>query len=252
MAQNYSSLPWEIQPNNKVFTTAYYRFLRVQSNTSEIISMAAFGVTQRTDERRLDVRYVGPINGCYTLSRHRDIETGGIEVFACRTQSISAAAAAILAPVPGAPGEAVTARFDGVGIVQGSVDRLTKDGFVFQIAASDEDRAKLAAKIDWLKQKSVRKQEEHRAHKRFQPRDPRSTIRLASGEVLRCFVIDLSRSGAAVSCQHAPEIGERLTLATLACHVVRRLRVGFAVQFEIAQEGEGFEQLITGFEPTAG
>jgi len=211
---------------------------------------ATLGSTQRIDDRRLDVRYVGPISGCYTLSRHRDIETGGIEVFACRTQSISAVAAAITAPVVGAPGEAITARFDGMGIVQGSIERATRDGFVFQIAASEQDRARLAAKIDWLKQKSVRKQEEHRAHKRFQPRDPRSTIRLANGEVLRCFVIDLSRSGAAISCQHAPEIGEKLIPATLTCHVVRKLPVGFAVQFEVVQESEGVERLITRFEPT--
>ena len=209
------------------------------------------GSVQRTDERRLDVRYVGPISGCYTLSRHRDIETGGIEVFACRTQSISAAAAAITAPVLGARGESITARFDGVGIVQGSIERTTKDGFVFQIAATDQERAKLAAKIDWLKQRSVRKQEDHRAFKRFQPRDPRSTVRLESGEILRCFVIDLSRGGAALSCQHAPQLGEKLVLGTVACHVVRKLAVGFAVQVETPQEPDGLEQLAAGFEPTA-
>lgn len=210
---------------------------------------ATGGSIQRTDERRLDVRYVGPISGCYTLSQHRDIETGGIEVFACRTQSISAAAAAITAPVIGKPGERITARFEGLGILAGSVARQTSDGFVFQIAASDQDRAKLAARIDWLKKKSVRKQEDHRAFKRFQPRDPRSTLLLEGGEVLKCFVIDLSRSGAAISCRHVPALGEKLVLGTLACHVVRRLDVGFAVQYEAVQEAEGLERVIAGFEP---
>jgi hypothetical protein len=208
------------------------------------------GTTDRNFERRLDTRYVGPIGGCYTLSRHRDIGTGGIEVFACRTQSLSSLAAAITAPVIGAPGEAVTARLDGIGILRGSVERVTKDGFVFQIVASQQERVELAAKVAWLKQKSVRRQEEHRSHKRIQPRDPRSTIRLATGEMLRCFVIDLSPSGAAVSCQHTPQIGERLTLGTLACRVVRKLSVGFAVHFDMAQDPGGLEQSVTGFEAT--
>jgi hypothetical protein len=206
------------------------------------------GSIQRADERRFDVRYVGPIGGCYTLSQHRDIETGGIEVFACRTQSISAAAAAITAPVIGTLGERLTARFDGLGILSGTVTRQVPDGFVFQIDASDQDRAKLAARIDWLKQKSVRKQEDHRAHKRFQPRDPRSTITLEGGEIIRGFVIDLSRSGAAVSCKHVPQIGDKLVLGKLACRVVRRLGVGFAVQYDALQDAEGLEQLVAGFD----
>lgn len=121
---------------------------------------------------------------------------------------------------------------------------MTKDGFVFQIAASEEDRARLVVRIGWLKQKSVHKQVEHRAHKRFEPRDPRSTIRLASGELLPCFVIDLSRSGAAVSCKHAPRIDDTLWLGPLAGRVVRKLPLGFALQFDLAQDGKGLEQLI--------
>ena len=203
------------------------------------------GTAQLVDERRLDVRYVGPISGCYTLSRTRDMETGGIEVFACRTQSISPSAVAITAPVMGAPGERVTARFDGLGILQGSIVRQTPDGFVFQIDAPDQERARLAARIGWLKRRSVRKEADHRAFKRFQPRDPQSTIKLESGETMRCFVIDLSRSGAAVSCNHVPQPGEKLVLGTLPCHVVRRLEVGFAVQFATPQDADKVEQLIT-------
>lgn len=212
---------------------------------------ATTGSIQRVADRRLDVRYVGPISGCYTLSERREIVTGDVEVYACRTQSISAAAAAITAPVAGDVGEWLTARFDGIGIVRGTIERHTADGFVFDIVASEQHRAKLAAKIDWLKKKSVRKQNDQRDFKRFQPRDPRSTLGLDDGRVAKCFVIDVSRSGAAVSCQYVPQIGEQLILGTLKCHVVRRLDVGFAVQFEASQDAEGLEQLVTGFEPTS-
>ncbi|RYE08689.1 MAG: hypothetical protein EOP22_12255 [Hyphomicrobiales bacterium] len=209
------------------------------------------GSVQRVEDRRLDVRYVGPINGCYTLSERREIVTGDVEVYACRTQSISAAAVSITAPVAGDPGEWLTARFDGIGIVRGTIERHIDDGFVFDIVASDQHRAKLAAKIDWLKKKSVRKQNDQRDFRRFQPRDPRSTLGLQDGRVAKCFVIDMSRSGAAVSCQYVPQVGEQLVLGTLICHVVRRLDVGFAVQFEASQDAEGLEQLVTGFEPVS-
>lgn len=216
-----------------------------------MLKTANSGSTQRVDDRRADIRYVGPISGCYTLSGKREIVTGDVEVYACRTQSISAGAAAITAAVIAPIDQWVTARFDGIGIVRGPVARHTNEGFVFEIVASEAHRTKLAAKIDWLKKKSVRKHTDQRDFKRFQPRDPRSTLGLRDGRVAKCFVIDASRSGAAVSSQYVPEIGEQMILGTLLCRVVRRLDVGFAVQFDASQDAEGLEQLITGFEPVS-
>jgi hypothetical protein len=207
----------------------------------------------RTADRRMDVRYVGPVNGCYTLSEQRLPGGGGdIEVYACRTQSISSQAAAVQAPVASDPGGWLTARFDGLGIVRGTIERLTSDGFVFEIVASDANRRKLAAKIDWLKKNAGRQRQDKRDFKRMQPRDARSTLGLADGGVARCFVIDYSRSGAAVSARITPDIGSPIVLGTLRCHVVRRLDVGFAVQFDAVQDAENLEPLITGFEPNEG
>ena len=47
----------------------------------------------------------------------------------------------------------------------------------------------------------------------------------------RALVIDLSSSGAAISVDYKPQIGEPLALGTALCRVVRQLDVGFAVQF---------------------
>ena len=205
--------------------------------------------TARIADRRLDVRFVGSINGCYTLSSRRSAEDGAVEVFACRSQSFSSTTAAVIAPVAGAEGEWLTARFDGLGIVRGQIDRLIEDGFVFRIEATEAQRNKLAVKIDWLKKHSVRAHRDNREYKRFLPRDPRSTIALLDGRVMRCFLIDLSRSGAAVSADFKPKLGLPVLLGTLASKVVRYLDVGFAVQFDAVQEAEGLESLVTGFEP---
>jgi hypothetical protein len=210
----------------------------------EALSRAA----AKTPDRRLDVRYVGPVPGCYTFSDRKD-PADELQVYACRTQSVSAAAIAMTAPVTGEVGERLTARFDGLGIVRGYVERQTADGFVFKITASDQNRIKLAAKILWLKQKHARQQSDKREHRRFQPIDPRSILGLGDGAVTKCFVIDLSSGGAAISASFKPEVGTKLVLGRVSAHVVRHLEVGFAVEFDAPQDVAGVEQLTTGFAP---
>jgi hypothetical protein len=212
----------------------------------------AQGGIARVVDRRTDARYVGAVNGCYTLSEQRHPTTGGVEVYACRTQSISPIAAAVQAPVACDPGGWLTARFDGLGIVRGMLERLTGDGFVFEIVASEENRRKLAAKIQSLKRMSVRQTQDRRGYRRGQPIDARSTLTFGDGTIARCFVIDYSRSGAALSARLTPEPGTAVVLGTLRCHVVRRLDVGFAVQFDAVQDSEGLERLITGYEVEGG
>ncbi|MEQ1771040.1 MAG: PilZ domain-containing protein [Devosia sp.] len=200
-------------------------------------------------DRRMNARYVGPINGSYMLSDRRSLPKGSMSVYACRSDSMSPSAASVTAPVRGGEGEWLTARFDGIGIIRGLIEKLTQEGFIFQIVASDEHRAKLAAKIDWLRRHNAKIRDDKRRFERFVPRDPRSAITFADGVVAKCFVIDISRSGAAVSAQHRPEIGASVVLGTLACHVIRHLDVGFAVEFDAAQDAAGLEDLVTGFEP---
>ena len=211
----------------------------------------ANGGIARVVDRRAEARFIGAVNGSYTLSEQRR-PTAGPEVYACRTQSISPTAAAIQAPVACERGGWLTARFDGLGIVRGMLDRLTEDGFIFDIVASDENRRKLAAKIMMLKKMSIKRSEDRRNFRRAQPVDARSTMGFDDGTVARCFVIDFSRSGAAVSARLTPEIGTAVVLGTLRSHVVRRLDIGFAVAFDAVQDPEGLEDLITGFEPISG
>lgn len=211
-------------------------------------SAARSAAILRAPEIPLDLRYVGPIAGCYTLSDRRELVSGDVEVFACRTQSISALSAVVMAPVAGEPGERITARLDGIGIVKGRIERETKDGFVFEIVATPLQQAKLAAKIDWLKKKAVRQQSDKRAAKRFMPRDPRSTLALMDGSIAKCFVIDLSANGAAVSAYLRPEIGTQLILGKLPGRVVRHLDVGFALQFD-TPDADAVEKQTTGYVP---
>jgi hypothetical protein len=194
---------------------------------------------------------VGPVAGCYTLSERKDLGGGNPKVYACRTQSISATSIAITAPVRGTEGEWLTARFDGLGIVRGCVARRTGDGFVFDVSASPEEHAKLAASIAWLKSQRVNKETDKRESRRFRPRDPRSQLRIGAGDPMDCFVIDLSRSGAAISAAVRPEVGEPVVLGKLAGKVVRHRDVGFAIQFDDKQDVDQVEGLVTNAAPPA-
>jgi hypothetical protein len=200
-----------------------------------------------TRDRDTDVRFVGSINGRYTLSSRRRREAGGpaqVEVFACRVMSISALNVAVTAPVSGAVRERLTAHIDGIGLIAGNVARLIPDGFVFDVDATADERTALAARIGWLKRKRFNAEEDRREHRRFLPRDARSIVTLADGRVLKCVLIDVSRSGAAVSADLVPVVGDRVVVGSLPARVIRPLKVGFAVQFDEIQVADQVERLL--------
>jgi hypothetical protein len=195
--------------------------------------LAPAGLGRAKPDSDTDVRFVGSINGRYTLASRRDeAKAGRVEVFACRVLSISPESVAVTAPVSGATGEKLTSVLEGIGIVTGTIERQIADGFVFEIEATDEERAKLAAKIRWLKGHRTNREQNRREHPRFPPKEPRSLLKLADGKVLRCMLIDVSRSGAAVSADVPPVLGMKVMVGTVPGNVVRLLDVGFAVQFD--------------------
>lgn len=192
--------------------------------------------------RDANVRFVGPVMGRYALASRMVLP--GPQVFACRLQSISPRQVVAAAPVPGGIGERITVNFEPFGTVRGVVGRHIDDGFVMDIDCDDDDRWRLASKIAWYKKRTFAGVGDKRQHRRFMPREPRSAIVLSSGDVLPCLVIDLSASGAAVSADHAPEIGEPLAIGRVVSRVVRTLEVGFAVQFAAMQNQETVEELL--------
>jgi hypothetical protein len=193
-------------------------------------------------EKGADVRFIGPVMGRYTLESR--IRPSGVQIFAIRLQSISPALLVASAPVPGRVGEVVTAHFVPFGNVRGRVARHIDGGFVIDIEGDYARRRKLAARIEWYKKRVFSGVTDKREHKRFMPREPKSAVVLADGTVLPCLVIDLSSSGAAISVDHSPQVGDPLALGTALCRVVRRLDVGFAVQFLTPIDHQEVEEAV--------
>ena len=192
---------------------------------------------------RRNVRLISGITGRYTLSRRR-LLTGRASAFACRAVSISPTELVIAGPVPALIGDKVTCYFQDLGILTGEVTRSVTNGFAMKLDASEEQRDKYAATITWLKRRQQQTVPDYRSSKRVLPRQPRSTLITADGHKIRCFVIDMSSSGAAVSADFNPHLGAALAVGSVVGRVVRHLEVGFAIQFRELQDLKDLEYLL--------
>jgi len=194
-------------------------------------------------ERRHDVRIIVSIPGRYSLSDRRD-SRGERRVFACRAVNLSPRAIALAAPVNGKVGERVIAHIDHLGKLEGPIGRLLELGFVMNIAASEEERDRLADKIEWLEKYKNHDAPDQRADERTAPTNPYSKMMLRDGSVETCLVLDLSVSGAAISADTVPDIGTVLAIGRLVGRVVRHFVGGFAVQFVERQNCYTVEAMV--------
>lgn len=194
-------------------------------------------------ERPRDPRIIVSIAAHYALANRRDTR-GNRREFACRIVDISLRAMTLLVPVNGAIGERVIMHCDEFGKLEGAITRLLDRGFVMSIKATDEERAKLATKIEWYEKNKNHEVPDVRAHKRIIPKEPRSMLTFADNSRLQCFIIDMSVSGVAVSADISPEIGTPLAVGKVVGRVVRHFADGFAVQFIELQDLELLEQRL--------
>ncbi|WP_375451012.1 PilZ domain-containing protein [uncultured Devosia sp.] len=195
--------------------------------------------------RRLDVRFIGAVPGRYALSdRPKTGDQGGVDVYACRLCSISTQSAVVVAPVRPEPGETVAAHFDHFGIIRAKATRQLPTGFAMDLELDDAGRVRLAAQIKWKKRRAKSQEPDKREHQRLQPRDPYTVLTLADGTNVPCFVIDISQSGAAVSASVLPGRGTPVAVGAMVGRVVRRLDVGFAVQFTQVHELSRLDRLL--------
>lgn len=198
---------------------------------------------QNASPRSSDIRFIGALMGRYLLASRKN-RSHRVQVFACRLQSISPQMMVASAPVLGAPGEELSANFEPFGTVRGRVERLIDGGFSMAIETTAEERDLLIKRIGWYKKRVFHGVADKRAHRRVMPRDPRSTILFADGTRLPCLIIDMSRSGAALSADVQPDLGTPLAVGRVVARVVRWLDVGFAVQFLAEQDPESLEDRL--------
>ena len=190
-----------------------------------------------------DVKFIGDLAGSYLLSSRESETAAGQRVFGCRARSVSVQMAVLAVPVVGAVHEKLALKLDGLGLLRATVARITHDGFAAELHIPAKDVDTFAARIDWLKQRHIKALTDRRDAKRWLPRNPRSVLIVGKAEIA-CLVIDLSTSGAAVSADIMPKIGQPIVVGGIMGRVVRRIEAGFAIQFLAPQPADTVESLI--------
>lgn len=184
------------------------------------------------------------VGGRYSLANWYDPQ-GNRREFACRTSRISPFRMLVSVPVVGKVGDRVTSYFGDFGKLDGLISDTVAGGFLLELAITKDKREQLASKLTWLEKKqkdpTIR---DVRAQSRIIPPNANSSLVLADGTTLGCFVIDYSVSGAAVSADLQPKLGTPLAVGACVGRVVRLFREGFAVNFVEPQSLDNIDRLI--------
>jgi PilZ domain len=185
------------------------------------------------------------VDGNYTLPNWYDCE-GKLRTFACRTTRVSPYRMIVDVPVVGKVGDRLTSYFRDFGQFESSISDTMDGSFLLELEMSYEMRERLADKLTWLEKKQADPALlDQRQHPRFIPTAAHTTLTLADGGVYRCFIIDLSLSGVALSAEMQPEIGIPLAIGGCVGRVVRHLPNGFAVMFADTYNLAEVTRLIT-------
>lgn len=183
--------------------------------------------------------------GSYELPNWLD-QQGRARQFACRTTRVSPFRMMVAAPVIGRVGDRIRTYFGDFGKLEGRITDVTTGEFLLELAMTQETRQKMADKLTWLekKQRDINVKDSRRRPRVILP-SPHSVLTFHDGTVRRCFIIDASETGAAVSAEVQPQIGTPLAVGSCVGRVVRHLSDGFAVQFIEEQKSSQLERRVT-------
>ena len=193
----------------------------------------AFRLATRNAERRRHQRVHVALLGRYMLSDRQE--------YPCQTVDVSPGGALLVAPVRGAIGERVVVYLENLGRVEGEITRHVPHGFAFSIAAIS-----LLARAN-SRSPANRKDlglPEDRRHERIVPKNPRATVRLESGREVEARLTDVSLSGAALSMEHRPPLGAKVTVGSTPAKVVRHYKGGIAVEFGLALSPDRLDENV--------
>ncbi len=177
----------------------------------------------RQAERRRHSRVKVSLSGQFMRENRQE--------FPCSTIDISPGGIAFASEQNVALGEKIIAYIAQIGRVQGIVRRQFVGGFAISMSLPALKREKLADQLTWLASRQELGMPEDRRHERIVPRNPHTTLTLPNGREILCKIIDISRSGVALSISQRPSVGSSVTVGQTRGQIVREFTDGVAVEF---------------------
>ena len=129
-----------------------------------------------------------------------------------------------------------------VGLLRGRVVRVFGGGFAMAFAEGRAQRERVSNFLTWLVERETDSGLEDRLHARIVPM--RRLVSLAAqGETSMARIVDVSRSGVALTSTSGVRIDDDIVVGSHPAVVVRLLEGGFAARF-VAPLGPGFDASI--------
>jgi hypothetical protein len=148
--------------------------------------------------------------------------------YACRIVNMSPGGIAISGLVSGRLGKRVVVYSDHLGRIEGLAVRRLHNGIAAQILASGRKRDRLAAQLTWLANRHLLDQQRTRW---TAPRDFRTVLTLPNGACIPCTVIEMSASGAVITCHKKLHVGLLATIGNVQSRVVKHIDGCVIVEF---------------------
>jgi hypothetical protein len=193
-------------------------------------------INTRPLERRRHARVKLPLLGRYMLEDRRE--------FPCQTIDVSVGGIAVTAPVRGALGERVIAYFDSLGRIEGTIIRHIEFGFVMTANMPPAKREKLVNQLTWLANRKMLGLPEDRRHERIVPNNVNTTLRFPDGGVEPAKIVDISVSGAAITCTAQAPMGSMIHIGRRPARVVRVFDHGMALEFALPLSFDVFDENV--------
>jgi hypothetical protein len=203
----------------------------------QVLSLSRPDTPPRPLERRRHQRVRVALLGRYML-------VGNAQEYPCQSVDFSPGGVALIAALRGEIGQRVIIYFEHIGRIEGQIVRYIANGFAVALHATIHKRDKLASQLTWLANRHALGLPEDRRHERIIPRVPGTSLKLPDGREFSARIIDISLSGAGVSCDLKPLVGSHVVLGRTSGKVVRYFPGGFGIEFMMPISPERFDENI--------
>jgi hypothetical protein len=182
-------------------------------------------VERARKERRRFRRAQIPISGRLYIPATQEEAT-------CTIENISPGDASVACELKQEPHGTIVLYLDGIGRIEGTIARRTEKGFAMNFVCSPQKRERLTDQLTLSLNRNIVDESQLRHYDRAPAASgSRTQFTRASGEQVRCEVLDFSLTGISIKTEQRPPIGEHILIGHRAGRVARHHVDGVGIEF---------------------